>query len=356
MQVPIRYIEILINILFWGITSWVVVQMFSLKTQEIEVINGIERIIINRPAYLMHALLFGQALKAIFFYTNFFSVTRHFLQRKQFWRYSWIIMVLFVFFILTEIGLTKLFFLPHREMLNWQLALGLYLFYFATSSAYGFIKVWSKNEQEKQQLTQEKKEAELQLLRAQLHPHFLFNTLNNLLSMAEKSANPELTESITRLSSLLRYLLYETQHAKVSLAKEIDFIRDFIELHLIRYSDDDELDVSLNVQGDITRVMIEPGLLIPFVENAFKYGVRPETKSAITLKVDASNPKALHFQAINTNHADHPSDVARTGGIGLRNIQKRLQLIYPNQHQLIIEDENFYIINLSIYANGYLDR
>lgn len=356
MQVPIRNIEIFLNLLFWTITSWVIVQLFSIKTQEIEVINGVERIIINRPVYIVYILMLGQALKAIFFYVNFFFITWDFLQRKQLWRFALIAAAMFAAFILAELGLSKLFFLPPREMLNWQLTLGLYLFYFATSSAYGFIKVWNKNEQEKQQLAQEKKAAELQLLRAQLHPHFLFNTLNNLLSMAEKSANPQLTESITRLSGLLRYLLYETQHAKVSLAKEIDFIRDFIELHLIRYGDEDELDVSLHVQGDIANAMIEPGLLIPFVENAFKYGVRPEIKSSISLKIDTGDPETIYFQASNTIHADQPSEIAQTGGIGLRNIRKRLQLIYPGRHELTIEEGNMYIVNLRIKTNEHSDR
>ena len=197
------------------------------------------------------------------------------------------------------------------------------------------IKRWWQKHTETEQLAKEKAEAELQLLKAQVHPHFLFNTLNNIyfftLSDSHKAA-----EMIGKLSTLLLYFLNECNRPLVLLEKELGMIKDYVSLEKIRYGDD--LNIVLEVRGNCTNKMIAPLLLIPFVENCFKHGAskmlnRPFVELCITVE---NNTLQLF---IRNSKPELPAPSKTTGKIGLKNVNKRLQLLYPIGHQLRISDE-----------------
>jgi hypothetical protein len=180
----------------------------------------------------------------------------------------------------------------------------------------------------------EKLGAELQLLKAQVHPHFLFNTLNNLYALTRRQA-PEAPDVVLRLSNLLSYVLYECNAPEVRLTQETDFLRNYVTLEKLRYGD--RLEVSLNFTGDIPGQRIAPLLLIPFLENAFKHGTSEQLdQSWISLNLSVEG-EMLTFQLLNSRDPEAQADPV--GGIGLQNVRKRLELLYPDRHELRTQAE-----------------
>jgi two-component system LytT family sensor kinase len=179
------------------------------------------------------------------------------------------------------------------------------------------------------------KETELKLLRSQLHPHFLFNTLNNLYSLAlEKSdKTPDL---IIRLGDMLSYIIYDCNSDKVPLAKEIDFIKSFIELQRVRFED---CEIRFNISGDINNQNIAPMLLHTFIDNSFKHGAAENPgKSWIQISIELYNG-TLEFSVVN-NRVKRRENSEAGVGIGIENTRKRLDHIYKERHELIIDDSD----------------
>ena len=195
---------------------------------------------------------------------------------------------------------------------------------------------------------QEEKNAKLRLLKAQLNPHFLFNTLNNLygLSVIKSDKLPDL---MLKLSDLLRYSLYDTKEVFVDLGRELQYLENYISLEKIRL--EDRTDIKFNVRGDINTHKIAPMLLIVFVENAFKHLVQTDKEKsivAVDIKVDSG---ALFFSSVNSidQKTDGNSIKSDTNGIGLKNAQKRLELLYPEQHTLeIFSNAKTYEVKLKL--------
>lgn len=185
---------------------------------------------------------------------------------------------------------------------------------------------------------------ELKFLRSQVSPHFLFNVLNNMVSMARKKSD-QLESSLIKLSGLMRYMLHESGGLQVSLDKEIEYLKSYIELQEIRFSHDVPVRVNLP-EGDSSH-KIEPMLLIPFVENAFKHGVGliDEPKIHISLSIEDGH---LLFRVKNKfNQQDNQKD--SRSGIGLKNVKKRLDILYPDKHQLdISHTDNIFNVHLKI--------
>lgn len=214
----------------------------------------------------------------------------------------------------------------------------------------GFLAaiVIMKNLFRQQELTasiqQEKLSAELQLLKSQIHPHFLFNTLNNLYSLTLKGS-PESPQVVLKLSSLLRYILYECNAPTVLLEKEVGFLKDYIELEQLRYGQ--RLDISQTFSGNFSQIRIAPLLLVPFLENAFKHGTSQQLDQAwISLDL-AVEGHALNFRLINSHDPAYAAQYA--GGIGLVNVRKRLELLYPAAYDLkMIREEETFLVALTL--------
>ena len=185
------------------------------------------------------------------------------------------------------------------------------------------------------------KEEELKFLKMQIHPHFLFNTLNTMYGFALKKAD-ETPEMILKLSNLLDYILYQIDKPKVLLTKEIDHIKDYIDLEKMRFSD--TLNVTLRANNIDNTFEVAPMLLIPFVENSFKHGNLINDCLTINIEIH-TNKNSLHFKISNTFISQNKDNK----GIGLENINKRLEMLYPNKYILIInQSNNIFEVNLKI--------
>jgi len=204
--------------------------------------------------------------------------------------------------------------------------------------AYFFLKAWAKSELVQAQLQANQLNTEIKFLKSQVNPHFLFNTLNNLFSMAQGKGNDELADGISKLSGMMRYMLYDSNEESVPLGKEITYLEECITLNKLRYVEE-EVTVSFDHPGQTADILIAPMLFIPFVENAFKHGVAIGQKAAIQIAIVVSG-HLLIFSCVNTDHSFIKKMEMEISGIGLGNVKRRLELVYPAKHRLIINKED----------------
>ena len=205
------------------------------------------------------------------------------------------------------------------------------------------FKRWLMNQQQLMQAQKEKVTAELQLLKAQVHPHFLFNTLNNIYSFSLRQS-PQAPAMIIRLSSLLGYMLYDCKADEVLLEKELEVMKDYIELEKARYGDN--IEISLNLEGDIKDKYIAPLLILPFLENAFKHGTSDQLEKPWLSMDIAVKQYTLDCKIANSKN-EHVALSA--SGIGIENVRKRLQFIYPGMHELKTSDDgDFFVVSLRV--------
>lgn len=197
------------------------------------------------------------------------------------------------------------------------------------------------------QIAEQKLDAELKLLKNQLHPHFLFNTLNNLYGMV-LTQHPNAADVVIRLSDMLSYMLYECDDSITPMEKEIENLNNYIELEKIRYGK--RLDIVFESGGNYQGKVLAPLLLIPFVENAFKHGVeKTETKAWIRMNLWVEGSR-LKFLIENSLPSEKEQDLRPNtqSGIGLKNVRKRLELLYPERHQLEIRESETFLVQLNI--------
>ncbi len=303
----------------------------------------------EKDSLLVTVIYFGVAglnnIIAFLFYYKF--IIPRFLFTRQ---YGWFIAALIAFIIVFDFYIrfandwliSQMHFLPDqvtkmaanaftRERNGPRQSIYLTLMHLLSVTAVAYFVRMRQKDREIQQLREQQLQLELDVLKAQMHPHFFFNTLNNIYSLALQQSS-QTAPVVQKLASLMRYILYETNQSQVPLTKEIDFIRDYIELENIRH--DANKQISFLFQGDATIYQVPPLLLLPFVENAFKHGLDQETGNgwidiAILIEKDQ-----LNLQVSNSLPADMVSTMT---GVGLQNVRKRLELLFPNAHHLDIE-------------------
>ncbi|NIG57176.1 sensor histidine kinase [Chitinophaga sp. Cy-1792] len=209
----------------------------------------------------------------------------------------------------------------------------------------GFIKIaqeWFKSEKQREELKVEKLNAELKFLKSQINPHFLFNCLNTIYSLAHKRSD-QTEHAILKLSTIMRYMIYESNEAKVLLEHELKYLADYIDIQRLRLPKD--INIVYDITGDPEKLLIEPMLLVPFVENAFKHGISYAEDSFINIDI-AIAENMIRLIVTNSHFKER---VAERGGIGLQNVEKRLELLYPDDHTLDIQDNgNLFIVDLKL--------
>jgi sensor histidine kinase YesM len=220
----------------------------------------------------------------------------------------------------------------------------LFLLVFAFGTCISVTQRWLKTERTRKETENEKLNTELSFLKSQVNPHFFFNTLNNIYSLAvvrsEKTA-----PAVMKLSSIMRYILTETERDLVPLRNEVDFIHNFIELQQVRLTD--KVKLNFSATGDIETMLIAPLIFIPFVENAFKYGVSTKEPSIINITINTEGNKILFYASNNIVASE--SNLMENTGIGINNVKRRLELMYSNKHQLNTTIENkTYVVKLEI--------
>jgi len=198
------------------------------------------------------------------------------------------------------------------------------------------IKLRYKSQEVEEQLIQEKLQSELSFLRAQTNPHFLFNTLNNLYVLARKKSD-RTANAIMMLSKIMRFVLYDCRAPRIAVADEAKVIQDYIELEKLRYND--RLQVHYRENMDNPHKAIAPLLLLPFVENSFKHGANSTTGEA-AIHIDLRLTGALLVFKVENTAENEIEPTPSSGGIGLKNVQRQLDLLYPQRHKLSTEKEN----------------
>ena len=277
-------------------------------------------------------------LLAGFFYLNYFVLIPRLLARRRFAGYFALVLLIGVAFaaplVLQDAGLLAAPSLPpHRAAASpLQLLAVLLALVWTLSSALRITGEWLRHEAQRRQLHSDQQAAELAFLTAQVNPHFLFNTLNNVYSLAELKSD-DAPAAILRLSHLMRYMLYEAAAPQVPLVRELEHLRTYVDLERLRL-DPDQVPVEFVVAGDPQGLLIEPMLLIPFVENAFKHGVGAPGPAPISLRLQV-NERGLTFTVRNRAVAPAPAP-DRARGVGLANVRQRLALLYPGRHTLTL--------------------
>lgn len=324
MKLPLK---ILIHAIYW-----IVFSMFSMVISLGEASGDWKNIKNLTPHFLIN--LFWAA---IIFYLFYFYFIR-FFEKKQFAKYL-------VFSILSSISLTLMlmplhtFFYPQFEVFNYKYIVppmaGTFIIAQCGSLVKGFEN-WFTDIQLKNELDAKNLRNELELLKSQINPHFLFNSLNNIDSLIRTSPENASTSLIT-LSEMLRYMIYETRTDNVPLNKEIVYIKNYIQLQQLRFRDKEYIRVTYPeiCEG----IQIAPMILIPFIENAFKYAYNQGKLPVIEIAMQCKDG-TLHFSCSNYCKQEK-SDDENTSGVGLENVKRRLELLYPSNYQLAIFDENY---------------
>ncbi|HEY4148113.1 MAG TPA: sensor histidine kinase [Chitinophagaceae bacterium] len=211
----------------------------------------------------------------------------------------------------------------------------LFLLILVISGGIKVINQWFRTERRNEEIEREQAVTELALLKSQINPHFFFNTLNNIYSLAVTNSQGT-APAIMKLSSIMRYVLDDSRNNYVPLGKEIQFVENYIALQKDRLTD--KVVLHFSSEGDISDKQIAPLLLIAFVENAFKYGVSTHQPSVITIALKVTDTH-LNFVVTNQKFMAGMAGLSNTG-IGLRNTKRRLELLYPERHSLHIDDDN----------------
>ncbi len=296
-------------------------------------------------------------LFAISFYLNYFWISNRFFDKEK--KASFFILnILIIFgFILINVVFRSLLFhgehppmpetlqhmppQPRNKVETGMISLFMYrdiISYLAPiifAVAIRAIRRWNKSEIQQKELEKERLQSELQQLKFQLHPHFFFNSLNNIYAMIDNYPD-DAKKNIHTLAKLMRYLLYESDHEKVSLNQEIDFLEQYINLMKVRCPEN--IHVQYKFEDKNTSTKIPPLLFISIIENAFKHGISTKKEATIFFSL-AVLENTLMFTSRNENFAKDNKDQSGSG-IGLINLQKRLDILYPNSHQLSINTEN----------------
>ncbi len=236
---------------------------------------------------------------------------------------------------------------------SFKIALGIYPVV-ALASFIKITKHFYREESKSQELKQQKLEAELNFLKGQIHPHFLFNTLNNLYALTLKKSDNS-PEVVLKLSELLSFMLYECNSRTVPLSKELNLIENYIALEKIRY--DDRLTTTYTIEGDVSKSQIPPMLLLPFVENAFKHGTSDSLDEVwVEINVEVRN-QILRLSVKNSNgHDESRAEMEYQKGIGLKNVNRRLELLYNGYYDLKVTDNgSSYSVSLELQLDKLLN-
>lgn len=275
--------------------------------------------------YVFSTLTFASAISS---YVHFILFRRFFIERK----YKFYLLGLTAN--LLVVSLFYKFITEPFSPIDFLACLVSMVFVNVFSVAFYFSKNGITKQVQLQEIKNQQLEAELQLLKSQINPHFLFNTFNSLYGLITLGNNEQAAETTLKLSDLMRYVLEVTQKDKVSLKREIKFINDYIDLEKIRLNP--KADVTFKVQGLENDILVAPLLFIPLVENVFKHGFQEVQQLGYAYFSLSVQGKQLFFEAENSVNATLKTQTK--SGIGLVNLRKRLSLIYPDKHSLLIDN------------------
>ncbi len=288
-------------------------------------------------------------------YSNLYYLIPKYLIQNKFLVYS--ILLLMVCFILIAVREVVQFlyyeFTDHKDAqqvlissINFQFLSAFMVV--GTSTIIKIVSDWVRHTRERQELQTRTMQSELRFLKSQINPHFLFNTLNNLYALTLKK-DDKAPEIVIKLSEMMRYMLYECNEKRVLLQKEVNYIQNYLDLEKLRHGG--KVDIYFEVNGSITDQQIAPLMFIPFLENSFKHGLNNHIEKGFINIVMNVDDQQVHFFIENSkpDRIPAPTTHRRSGGIGLVNVKRRLDLLYPEQYELGTEESpKSYAVNLLI--------
>jgi LytS/YehU family sensor histidine kinase len=288
----------------------------------------------------------------IIVYFNFIYLIPNYLNQKKFSTY-FILLTLAVIIITPLENLLLYFKFSNYPELQTYLVQDLNLSFLpnfllaGTSTLIKIVADWAKNLREKQEIHTQTMQSELRFLKSQINPHFLFNTLNNLYALTLKKSD-KAPEIVIKLSEMMRYMLYECNEKEVLLSKEVHYLRNYLDLESLRQGKN--VRINFEVKGNISEQKIAPLMFIPFLENSFKHGLNNHiSQGFVDIQLEVMDNK-VHLFIENSKPESVPKPThRRSGGIGLVNVRRRLELLYPNKYELKIKDNpNTYAVIMDI--------
>lgn len=335
---------IILHSIFWGVIIAINIAM-----------NAISDTKHTYTDYIITYLVFGVINVSIFYINYIFLIPELIVKRKKYFLFviSFLLLIVASVFLKTVAAvLYRDDVLTYINQAKQKVEMPIHSFvvfvvfisgfFLISSCIIKFIIDWFATERIQRNLESERREMELQFLKSQLNPHFLFNSLNNIYSLAYQKSD-KTADAIMKLSEIMRYMIYESNTPTVALSKEVDYLKNYIELQKIRFKDGAFIEMTLN--GEIDDQKIVPLMLISFVENAFKHGVVTDANEPVKIDIIA-NQKILHFSVINKKNNQNKD---AQGGVGLPNVERRLQLIYPDRYKLnVVNSPTHYTCELMI--------
>lgn len=308
--------------------------------------------------YSFAVSLASQVINIVFFavvvYINLLYLFPAYLKKEQYWTYMFLLIGIALLFTPLKLVLKYILFAKtggmRQDILDNLYTYFLSMFLVAGLSTVGKIMVdWIVENRKKVTVENESMQSELRFLKSQINPHFLFNTLNSLYALTLKK-DDKAPDIVIKLSEMMRYMLYECNEPRVPLRKEINYLQNYLDLERLRQRKG--IDIQLHVKGSVNDQMIAPLMLIPFLENSFKHGVNANIKDGFVIATLNVEPRAVHFILENSKGSVMPSQVHAgrpSGGIGLVNVRRRLDLLYKDKYDLNIrESPGTYAVHLDL--------
>jgi two-component system LytT family sensor kinase len=315
---------IIVNLLFWvAVVAIISLDVFSSKEKK------------DWFSLWVELGYYGIINVSLFFINSLILIPDIIKKRQKSWLYLFLIVGLIGVTVILKMGIALMYpeiILQYHDREGKVVDVSYFNYIIRCLFLSGFFVVissWFSNESVQRNLESEKKDMELQFLKSQLNPHFLFNSLNNIYSLAYQKSD-KTADAILKLSEIMRYMIYESNDSWVALSKEVEYLQSYIELQKLRFKDGAAVELTLN--GEIDAQHVVPLILISFVENAFKHGVANDPTDPIRINIIA-NQKILHFSITNKKSKTNKDAM---GGVGLNNVERRLQLLYPDRYKLNI--------------------
>jgi len=325
------------HVLLWGVLYAIVYILFTIVISIIRPPFGV------LPSGVVYPLTFytllGLACPFYIYYALFSRLQGH--ESKLFWNSFSIVVLILLPIVLLQLADEVI------SVSNYLTSFAFILFFALLGCSFRSFFLWLKENNLREKFEKQQLKSELDLLRLQINPHFLFNTLHNIDTLISKDPATA-SKLLIKLSELLRYMLYESDVNKVSLSREIEFIESFVLLQSQRLKNKDL--VGCHIKGDPVSLEIPPMLLIPFVENAFKHYAPNTEGDGINIKIEISN-ELMNFSCSNS-YSLNDVNKDKSSGIGLNTVKRRLELIFHDKYALLInKDNNIFNVNLTIPVN-----
>ncbi len=336
-----KYFTILLHVLVWS--TFLVLQILSFQASLNDRLPRPDGFV---PEKLKARFIFSWSVMVILYYMNSLVYIPRFLFNKKIGKFALALILTLVCVVILEsiysnlldIGRNGAFFRKGPPV-----AFFMSIFILALSTSIKVAQKWFEDQSKQKEMVHEKMNSELSLLKSQVNPHFLFNTLNGIYSLANNKSD-KTASAIVKLSQMMRYMLDESKQEFVTLSSELDYINTYIDLQMMRLFDNVKVDFT--VDGEPNGIKIQPLLLIPFIENAFKHGTDASTDCDININLDIKKD-SLQLRVENDIIKSRRDD--EKSGFGLNNIKRRLQLEYPDRYVLTTSsEEGKFIVKLFI--------